>query len=45
MLTHQRMAARAFLPFEDFDIAAFVDYGNRFYDNNRGVSGKGRKIK
>lgn len=45
VLTHQRMAARAFLKFADFDIAAFVDYGNRFYDNNRGVSGVGRKLK
>lgn len=45
VLTHQRMAARAFLKFEDFDISSFVDYGNRFYDNNRGVSGKGRKLK
>lgn len=45
VLAHQRMAARAFLKFEDFDIKAFVDYGTRFYDNNRGVSGRGRKLK
>lgn len=45
VLAHQRMAARAFLKFEDFDIKEFVDYGTRFYDNNRGVSGKGRNLK
>jgi hypothetical protein len=45
VLAHQRMAARAFLPFEEFDIKEFVDYGTRFYDNNRGRSGRGRKLK
>lgn len=45
VLAHQRMAARAFLPFRDFDIGAFVDYGTRFYDNNRRVTRKGRRLK
>ncbi len=37
VLVHERMAKRGFVWFDDFDIAAFIDYGNRFYDNNRRV--------
>jgi hypothetical protein len=42
VLTHQRMAARAFLPFDEFDVDAFVEYGTRYYDNNREP---GRRLK
>jgi hypothetical protein len=35
VLAHQRMSARAFLPFDEFDVDAFVEYGRRYYDNNR----------
>ena len=35
-LVHERLAARPFVKFEDFDIAEFVDYGKTHYDNNRG---------
>jgi hypothetical protein len=37
VLVHERMAKIGFTWFDDFDIAAFVDYGTRFYDNNRGI--------
>jgi hypothetical protein len=37
VLVHERMAERRFLPFAAFDAAAFVDYGQKFYDNNRGL--------
>jgi hypothetical protein len=36
MLTHERMAQRPFVPYEDFDVAAFIDYGNMHYDLNGG---------
>jgi hypothetical protein len=42
VLAHQRMAARAFLPFDEFDVDAFVEYGQRYYDNNRD---RGRPLK
>ena len=35
------MSARSFLPFEEFNIESFVDYGRKFYDNNRFVDGPG----
>lgn len=41
ILVHERMAARPFLAFEDFDTAAFVDYGRYFYDLNSRVDGRG----
>lgn len=37
VLVHERMAKIGFTWFDDFDIPAFVDYGTRFYDNNRKV--------
>lgn len=37
VLVHERMAARPFVEFEDFDVAAFTDYGRDFYDNNLGL--------
>ncbi len=36
-LVHERMAKQGFVWFDDFDIAAFIDYGNLFYDNNQRV--------
>ena len=41
LLVHERMARRPFVPFADFDIAAFVDYGLTHYDNNQGRGDKG----
>lgn len=37
VLVHERMARRGFTWFEDFDVKEFVDYGTRFYDNNRRI--------
>ena len=45
VLTHERMAQRPFLKFKDFDFAKFIDYGTRFYDNNRGVDGRGKRFR
>jgi hypothetical protein len=45
VLTHERMAQRPFLKFADFDFARFIDYGRKFYDNNIGVSGRGKKLR
>jgi len=33
-LMHERMAARPFLPYSNFDVAAYVDYGRPKYDKN-----------
>ncbi|MEE9127297.1 MAG: hypothetical protein V3U11_09165 [Planctomycetota bacterium] len=44
VLVHERMANRGFVWFDDFDIAEFIDYGNRFYDNNRHVDRRGRQF-
>lgn len=41
VLVHERMAARPFVPFRDFDVARFVDYGLTHYDNNHGRGDKG----
>lgn len=45
VLTHERMAQRPFLRFEEFDFARFIDYGRKFYDNNLGVSRPGKKLR
>jgi len=45
VLTHERMAQRPFLKFKDFDFAKFIDYGTEFYDNNRGVDGRGKRFR
>ncbi len=34
VLVHERMAAMPFVPFAEFDIAGFVDYGQMHYDLN-----------
>lgn len=34
VLVHERMAVRAFVPFDEFDIEAFIDYGQMHYDLN-----------
>ncbi len=34
VIMHQRMAARPFIPYDDFDVAAFSDYGRPMYDKN-----------
>lgn len=41
VLVHERMADRPFVPFAEFDVEDFVDYGRPFYDNNIGRGGKG----
>lgn len=41
VLVYERMAARPFVPFRQFDTEAFVDYGRPYYDNNVGVTGRG----
>jgi hypothetical protein len=41
ILVHERMADRPFIPFEEFDLAGFVDYGRKFYDKNITVDGRG----
>lgn len=45
VLTHERMAQRPFLEFADFDFARFIDYGRKFYDNNLGVSRRGKRLR
>jgi hypothetical protein len=32
VIMHQRMAQRPFVPYNDFDVAAFADYGKPMYD-------------
>ncbi|MEZ5966308.1 MAG: hypothetical protein R3F56_20905 [Planctomycetota bacterium] len=41
VLAHERMAERPFLPFAEFDVEGFVDYGRPYYDNNAGRGTKG----
>jgi hypothetical protein len=41
VLIHDRMAMRPFVPFEQFDVMAFADYGRTYYDNNKKVDGAG----
>lgn len=45
VVAHQRMVEQPFRKFEDFDVAAFVDYGRHHYDLNRGWSGDGRVLR
>lgn len=33
-IAHERMAARVFLPYEEFDVARYVDYGRPRYEKN-----------
>lgn len=40
-LMHERMACQPFVPFEEFDLVAFMDYGRLLYDNNRRVDRSG----
>ena len=44
VLAHERMSRRPFVPYKDFDIASFVDYGRKFYDNNIGIDKHGKKF-
>ena len=44
-LVHERMALRPFVPFEDFDVESYVDYGREFYDNNKDLDGQGMTFK
>ncbi|HEY9870043.1 MAG TPA: hypothetical protein V6D08_12830 [Candidatus Obscuribacterales bacterium] len=42
-IVHQRMALRPFLPYQDFDVARYTDYGRPFYDKHedqRDLSGQ-----
>lgn len=41
VLVHRRMAERPFVPFAEFDVAAFTDYGRPYYDNNVGRGDEG----
>ena len=34
VIMHQRMASRPFVQYEDFDVAAFANYGKPMYDKN-----------
>jgi len=34
VIMHERMAQRAFVPYERFDVAAFANYGKPFYDKH-----------
>ncbi len=34
VIMHQRMATRPFIPYEEFDVAAFSDYGRPMYDRH-----------
>jgi hypothetical protein len=38
------MAQRPFVPYQDFDVEAFVDYGKMHYDLNVRVDGPGVKF-
>jgi hypothetical protein len=40
-VVHERMAARPFVRFSRFDTAKFVDYGRKYYDNNKRVDKSG----
>jgi hypothetical protein len=42
VLQHDRMATRPFVPFAEFDVMAFADYGRTYYDNNKKVDGAGQ---
>jgi hypothetical protein len=33
-IVHERMAERPFMPYEEFDLAAFTDVGQKFYDSH-----------
>jgi hypothetical protein len=44
VLVHERMAVRPFVAFDQFDTAAFVDYGRLRYDLNVGHDGRGKKF-
>lgn len=43
LLVHERMVARPFVRFADFDVESFVDYGRPYYDNNAWVD-KGKSF-
>lgn len=45
VLVHERMSRRPFVPFADFDIAGFIDYGLEFYDNNIRIGDRGKKFR
>lgn len=38
-LVHERLAARPFVAYADFDVPVFFDYGRAYYDNNKKVDG------
>ncbi len=41
VLLHERMAEHPFVRFAEFDVTWIADYGQAFYDNNRGVGEDG----
>lgn len=40
VLVHERMARRPFVPWDEFDVESFVDYGRYFYDINFADEGR-----
>ena len=45
VLVHERMAKQPFVPLAKFDIEAFSDLGQYYYDNNRRLGEKGVKFR
>lgn len=43
VLVHERLLAQLFVPFDEFDLETFIDYGTLHYDLNR-QHGKGRTL-
>jgi hypothetical protein len=44
-VVHERMAQRPFVPYEEFDVAAYVDYGQLRYDKHENDPRRGGKGK
>jgi hypothetical protein len=44
VLVHERMAEHPFVPFAEFDVAALVDYGRPYYDNNQARGDRGIEL-
>lgn len=43
-LVHERMMEQPFVKFRRFDTEEFIDYGRRYYDNNKRVDDSGVKF-
>jgi hypothetical protein len=44
-VVHERMARRPFVPYEDFDVAAYVDYGQLRYDKHENDPNRGKGMR